>query len=641
MPPREPLDIPERDSDSLRRLKRVRVLRAQGSGDKGDDEEEKRFSHPARLRHSRRKGHLIYHQLAHRLRLNTLGMESLNARIERRLVRIFLIGIGAVVLVSAAGYFGVRTFRAWQERRLLAEGTALVKEGDFNRASFDAQRALEINPKSAGANRVLAEVSERSGLRTALDFRRRVADLSRHQPGDELALARTAIRFGEARTAKEALEAIPPVERETANYHALCGDVALLQRDTASYEKELTRAAELDPANKTYSRALATLRLNSADPALHDRGVHELEQLQSDEALRAGVTRRLTDDALRRGEKEKSVSYARQLNALSSVNFSDRLLLLSALHLAGDAQVTPMLAQLQIEAGDDPEKIGALLSWMTAQKMSPEAVAWIQKLPAALLGKKLLPLNVADAFLAAADWKGLEKFLRASNWGPAEYLRAALLARALRELGRAEDSAQAWNEAVRQVNGHSEEIFLLAEMARKWGWEKDALDLLWLASEDPQKAEQTLNTLYNIYAARGDTQDLYRVLLHLEELRPNDPAILNNVAQLSLLLNLNTDRGLELAQQVYEQDPKNADYASTYAFSLYRRGEMRKAVQAFADVPEKELQRPQIAAYYGLMLAAAGNLARAREFLDLGSKANLLPEERALVDKAQLALVQR
>ena len=92
---------------------------------------------------------------------------------------------------------------------------------------------------------------------------------------------------------------------------------------------------------------------------------------------------------------------------------------------------------------------------------------------------------------------------------------------------------------------------------------------------------------------------------------------------------------------MYEQNPKNADYASTYAFALYRRGEMRKAVQAFADLPETELHRPQIAAYYGIMLAAAGNFARAREFLDLGAKANLLPEERALLDKAQLAIVQR
>ncbi len=565
-------------------------------------------------------------------------MESPNTRVERGLVRIFLVLLGSIVLLSTAGYGAVRMFHRWQERRLLAEANALVNEGNFKRASFDAQRVLEINPASAGATRVLAEVSERSGFRGAIDFRRRAAELS-HDAADELALARSAIRFGDVQAASKALAAISEPRRDTAQYHALRADLALLERDVHSYEAELSRAAELDPANKTYRVALGALHLS--EPATHDRGVRELEELQKDQSLRAEVTRRLTEDALRQGRKEQAKKFAAQLNDLPEPQFSDRLLLLTALHLAGDASAAPMLAQLQKDAGNDPMKVGAVLSWMTAEQISGEAVAWIKTLPPDLLGKKTLPLNVADAFLAAADWNGLQKFLRASNWGAAEYLRAALLARASRQLGHAEDSALQWNEAVRDVNGHSEEILLLAGMAQKWGWEKEALDLLWLAADDPQKASQTLAALYNIYAAKRDTRELYRVLLHLEQLLPNDLAILNNVAQLSLLLNLNTDRAFQLAREVHEREPANADFTSTYAFSLYRRGEMRKALEAFAAVPETELRLPQIAAYYGIILAAAGELARAREFLDLGAKATLLPEERALVERAQLAIVQR
>jgi HEPN domain-containing protein len=281
-------------------------------------------------------------------------MQSLNARIERRLVRIFLVLVSVMIVVGAAGYWGVRTFRAWQERRLLAEANALVNEGDYNRASFDAQRVLEMNPKSAGANRVLAEISERSGLRTALDFRRRAAELSKDDREDELALARSAIRFGDAVTANRALEAISPATRETATYHALRGDVALLRRNLRSYETELSRAAELEPANKTYALALGTLHLNSSEVALHDRGMRELEDLQGDESVRADVTRRLTQDALHHENTEEALKYARQLNALASVSFADRLRLLSALHLARDNGAAKMLRLLQTEAGDDP-----------------------------------------------------------------------------------------------------------------------------------------------------------------------------------------------------------------------------------------------------------------------------------------------
>ncbi len=568
-------------------------------------------------------------------------MESFNSRVERSLVKIFLVLFAAVVLLGASGYGGMRLFRAWQERRLLAEANALVKEGQYKRASTDAQRVLEINDRSAGANRVLAEVGERTGLRAALDLRRRAAELSGNEINDLLAWARGAIRFGDAAEATKALELMPQSKRETAEYHALRGDIALLRHDVATCEKELWRAVQLEPANTIYRLGLGTLHLSANDPAMREQGVRELEELQGEPSLRRDVTQRLAQDALRRGEKEQAVKYARQFNEFAPDDFGARLLLLSALKLAGDGGAEQLLTQLQTEAGEDADRIGALLGWMNSQKMSRQAIAWIQTLRPELLTQKTLPLMIADAYLAASDWSGLEKFLRKSAWGPMDYLRAALLARALRELGRQEESAQQWRQAAGKVEERSEAVILLADMAQRWGWEREALDLLWVVAKDPQKADQTLNALYNIYATKGDTAELYRVLLHLEDLRPDDPAILNNVAQLSLLLKLNTDRAHQLARQVHEKDPRNADYTSTYAFSLYVRGENKKAVQAFANVSDADLHRPPIAAYYGIVLAAAGEQARAREFLELGAKANLLPEERALLEKARLTIAQR
>jgi hypothetical protein len=41
------------------------------------------------------------------------------------------------------------------------------------------------------------------------------------------------------------------------------------------------------------------------------------------------------------------------------------------------------------------------------------------------------------------------------------------------------------------------------------------------------------------------------------------------------------------------------------------------------------------------ILRASGDFARAAKFLDLEAKANLLPEERQLVEKAQLTIARR
>ncbi|MBV9010033.1 MAG: hypothetical protein JO354_12835 [Verrucomicrobia bacterium] len=564
-------------------------------------------------------------------------MESSSARLERSLVKIFLALLAVIALLTAGTYTGVRMFHRWQERRLLAEANALVNEGKYNRATVDAQQVLQFNAQSAGANRVLADVGERTGARAAIDFRRRAAQLAGNNVADLLALARTAIRFGDAATAAATLDHASAAAAQTAEYHALRAELARLQHDPAGYENELARAARIEPGNNSYQLALALWHLNSA----HADGVAELQKLQGNAAISQQATRILAEDALQRGESENALKYAHQLKSNPATTFADRLLLLSAMSLAHDSGTEQLLGQLQSEAASDPAKVSALLGWMNAHAMSREALAWMQTLPPQVLEAKMLPLAIADTFLAAHDWNGLLKFLRASNWGDANYLRAAIAARALRELGRPEESAQQWNEAVSMVGRTSDALFLLADMAQKWGWEKEALDLLWLAAKDPQKAPRILSALYNIYAAKGDTQELYRVLLHLQDLRPDDPAILNNVAQLSLLLNLNRTRGYELARQVHEREPRNIDYTATYAFALYSRGENKKALEAFTNATNAELHRPEIAAYYGIILAATGDWGRAREFLDIGEKANLLPEERALLDRAQHALAQR
>src|SRR5207302_4828156 len=124
-------------------------------------------------------------------------------------------------------------------------------------------------------------------------------------------------------------------------------------------------------------------------------------------------------------------------------------------------------------------------------------------------------------------------------------------------------------EAVAKVGTRPEQIFGLADLARKWGWQSEAVDLWWLAAKDPINAEKTLRMLYDFYASRRDTQELYRVLVHLEKVRPTDRSVRNNLAQISLLLYLNPDQAYRVAREVYEEEPQNSDYAATHAFSLY------------------------------------------------------------------------
>lgn len=109
----------------------------------------------------------------------------------------------------------------------------------------------------------------------------------------------------------------------------------------------------------------------------------------------------------------------------------------------------------------------------------------------------------------------------------------------------------------------------------------------------------------------------------------------DSLAATGLLLNAPQVKPFDLAREVYEKAPTNAAYVSTYAYSLYVQEKREEALQVIEKLPPADLEKPSIAAYYGVFLQAAGQSDKARKYLDLTSKATLLPEERALVEKAR------
>jgi cytochrome c-type biogenesis protein CcmH/NrfG len=568
-------------------------------------------------------------------------LEHPHNKIERSILKVILWTVGLILLVSVGGAVGYRQFRAWQQRRLVAEANALVTQGDYRRASLDARRLMQINPENAEACRIMARIAEKSGSRTALDWRRRVMDLGVATPNDLILLARAAVRFDDRSTADVAMSKLPASAKTTAEYHALLADIAFAQRDGVEMERQLSEAARLEPSNTDYAMRLAALRLGANDPSLRAEGKKILVEMQKDPLLRREATRFLAEDALRLNMTLGALELARQLDSFPDKTYADRILLLSALDAAKDNGFNAFLEEMKTTSADDPERAAALVAWLTMHKRAPEAIAWSTQLPPGIISQKLVQISLSDAFVSANDWKGLQRLVNSGNWGTVDFLRNALHARALRELGNQEDSAVQWNEAMKKVAADPRQVVGLAETVEKWGWRTEAIDLLWLAAKDPVRADDALRALYAYFAKNDDTENLYRVLLHESELHPDDSNVQNNFAQISLLLNLNTDRGQKAAREVYQKDPKNPAYVSTYAFALHVQGDTRKALKTLETLPDEQLHKPEIAAYYGIMLAAVGDAARAGQFLDLGEKAKLLPQEKALVEKARRSLAQR
>jgi predicted Zn-dependent protease len=273
---------------------------------------------------------------------------------------------------------------------------------------------------------------------------------------------------------------------------------------------------------------------------------------------------------------------------------------------------------------------------MAKNNLSLLALDYAKTLPPESLRNWPVPLALADAHVRLREWQHLESHTAKANWGRFEYLRHACLARALREQSKTVDAEREWDAAVKDTT-NIESLALLIQPVSEWGWGKETIELLWALSKYPEKQNDAFLALYKHYTKTADTQGLYRVLVRLSELDPANLNVQNNLAQVSLLLKANPDAARRAAAEVYHKAPSNPAYVTTYAYALLTQGNAKDALRLMSSLSEAQLDDPDISAYYGLFLAANGE-EKARAYLDHGKEANLLPEEKALIDKAYVSL---
>jgi hypothetical protein len=176
----------------------------------------------------------------------------------------------------------------------------------------------------------------------------------------------------------------------------------------------------------------------------------------------------------------------------------------------------------------------------------------------------------------------------------------------------------------------------LVRLAGGWNWAKEAEELLWAIAQQDPDGQWALELLARAFRLGGDTRALLRVFQLAVTARPEDAVAKNNLAAVSLLLRTNLDQAHELAREGFCIEPGLC--ASTYAFSLHLRGQTSDALHVLRSSSEVERQRPATAAYYGVILAAAGDLAAAEPYLALAEQGDLLPEECLMLQAARRLL---
>ncbi len=561
-------------------------------------------------------------------------MEAYHARREKFYIRLSIGILVGLVLFSLMCWGGCHLYRDWEEKRLLRRAAAFMSGGDLKEATLTARRAFQINPYSLDAARLIAKMAESANDRTALEWRKTALELAPGSVEDASALITTALLFGETATAERALAAIPPEHRDTASYHASAARVAEAHRKMEEAEPHWARAVELAPADSLYRLKHALSQLASRDPARQEKARASLTALRADPAHRVPATRALITDAVTRRETAHvAFELARELQAYPEATFGDRLVYLDILRQLKAPEYVGYLSKMEADALAQPRDLAELLGWMNRSGLSALAVDFARSVPPEKLKEWPVPLVLADSHALGRDWKAVEELVRNARWGQFDFLRKAMLARALRGQDKMAAATREWADAQKLASEQPQFLQLLTRTISDWNWKEETLDLLWQLTKHPETRAEALATLYAYYAEARDTQGLYRTLRILVEVNPDDPKIKNNFAQVALLLDAEPERARALSRQLYQTHGADPAYASTYAFSVYRSSGPEQALAIMEKLPAEALQDPGIAAYHALFLAAAGRKEEARPFIERAAAARLLPEERALLTR--------
>jgi predicted Zn-dependent protease len=538
-------------------------------------------------------------------------------------------GALAIALILGGLYRG---YALWRNRHLEKQATEFSARGDVASAVLAARQLLALQPRNIRVMSLMADLAERSGSAEALDWRKAVAAAGGKESSAQLALARTALHFNDMPLAERVLASLPAAFRETPEAHELAGALALSQGHTAAAEEHFAAALATDPSNDRVRLNLATVRLASRDPQVVRSAHQDLTTLSARTGLRQTALRALAADALAHRDFAAAQQFASALVAEAQPLFSDYLLHLEASKGAPDA-----LALVKREAAKTSETAAQLIAWMDRHDRAADAFAWAQSLAPAVRETQPMPTALAESLSCKQDWQQLARFVRGKDWKTAEPLRMAIESHAVHHLANepeAEAEADAlWRNAIRAAQGNVNQLATIARLAEGWGYKPQAQAAWWTIANGTLGARDALLSLNRLYRATRDTRGLLRVAKRALELNPDDLVAANNAANLGLLLNGDA-ASHHLAAKLHDEHPGYTVLAATFAFSLHLQGKTADALRVLEQLKTQQLHEPALAAYYVMMLADSGKLARAREFLAIAERATLLPEEQQLLANA-------
>lgn len=522
-------------------------------------------------------------------------------------------------------------YHRWSQNMHARRATEHFEKKDYERAILDGRSALDLDAFDVESNRIIAKSFEAQGSVAAIPWRARLNFI---RPGDvenAIAWAQDALNAGAIEIAEDALAVLKPGDRNSAGYHDIAAKIAMGRTDSVKAESHWNEAVRLDPGSEDYRLKLATLQVRSRSATAREAATKTLESLGEIPKHRLTALRALIEDAMNHQEFPRARDIADQLVASPGARFNEQLGRLAVLRAQEAPDAPKYLEQLRDDSLQDPAQFSALLNWMNQNGLPLLVSDWVPGLPPALVAQPPVSLVVANAYARDRDWPKLRAFVENASWKDFEHMRLAHLAHALENFGNVVAAETMWGRAISECRDKPERLAMLVRLAQSWRWDERAELTLRKLSADEHTPLWMLDALWVIAKKSGDTAELHRLSRLIMQARPKNAIARNNFIRLSLLRRMDEGATDQLAAALFKERPTDITCAATYGLSLFLQNKVFAALEIMQSFPPAQLREPEVALYYGIFLQAAGDSAKAAEFLALARGTTFLRDEEELI----------
>lgn len=544
--------------------------------------------------------------------------------------QILLILCGIVVVLGLLAVPLYRQAKVWRARHLADTALELLEEGTIMAAWEKARAAYNLAPGDYHAVHTLAQILTKGDPAQALPFWEEVLNISEGAAEDRLRLVEVALALKRFPLAEEHLAILEEEFPADPEYRYLQSQFHLGQNQLDKAIEIASGLLEMEDAPNKAHLYFVQLSQLSPLPEIRQAGIDHLWKLaRREDDLGLSAIKNLVRFPGR--NPETTPSLIALLEKHPDPHLEEQLLHLELELTLPGAAADKIIQRAEKELDlEQPEKRVEFARWLNGKRHYEQTLKIVDEQSA--LSRKDFFLVWLDAMAVLNRWEEIGRILDRPGIPIETSLIHLFKMRTLRATGQIPRADIEWGKALLIAAGEPGKLWFMFNYASRLNLIEYARAALERLATFPSATREALEKLVLLERGLGNTEAMLRVVGRMEKIYPNDPAINNDIAYLSLLLNKDVENSIGKAHALVEENPNYLAHRVTLALGYLRLGEAAAALNLFAGVELNKLNipnrwRPLLTA----VMETNGLSLQADEMRKKIKAGALLPEERRLI----------